>query len=212
MNAHIDRLIERRPELDACRSDILRAFTVMCDCFREGGKLLLCGNGGSAADCEHWSGELLKGFVSRRPLSAEHRKLLPSHLSEKLQGGLPAIPLPSLTSAGTAFANDVSAEMSFAQLVWALGTPGDVLVGLSTSGNAQNVCLAAQVARARQMTAVGLTGRAGGRLAELAEITIKVPATETYEVQELHGSVYHCLCLMIEEELFPTKAPDEARS
>jgi D-sedoheptulose 7-phosphate isomerase len=203
MNEHIDRLIERRPELEACRSDILSAFTVMCDCFRAGGKLLLCGNGGSAADCEHWSGELLKGFVSRRPLSAEQRKLLPSHMSEKLQGGLPAIPLPSLISAGTAFANDVSADMSFAQLVWALWSPGDVLVGLSTSGNAPNVCLAAQAARAKQMTTIGLTGLGGGRLAELADIAIRVPVTETYEVQELHASVYHCLCLMVEEELFP---------
>jgi D-sedoheptulose 7-phosphate isomerase len=203
VNAALDRLIERRPELSVCRSDILSAFTVMCDCFRGGGKLLLCGNGGSAADCEHWSGELLKGFVSRRPLSAEQRKLLPSHMSEKLQGGLPAIPLPSLISAGTAFANDVSADMSFAQLVWALGSPGDVLVGLSTSGNAPNVCLAAQAARAKQMTTIGLTGLGGGRLAELADIAIRVPVTETYEVQELHASVYHCLCLMVEEELFP---------
>lgn len=212
MNAALDRLIERRPELSVCRSDILSAFTVMCDCFRGGGKLLLCGNGGSAADCEHWSGELLKGFVSRRPLSAEQRRLLPSHLSEQLQGGLPAIPLPSLISAGTAFANDVSADLSFAQLVWALGSLGDVLVGLSTSGNARNVCFATQAARAKQMTTVGLTGRRGGRLAGLADITVKVPAAETYEVQELHASVYHCLCMMVEEELFPDKAVDTSRS
>lgn len=203
LSSHLDRLLARRPELAECRQSIMGAFELMKACYEASGKVLLCGNGGSAADCEHWSGELLKGFASRRPLPPALKDKLPPQLYEGLQGGLPAIPLPSLVSVSTAFANDVSADLVFAQLVWALGQPSDVLVALSTSGNARNVCCAVEAAKAKGIAAVGLTGSSGGRLAELVDVVIKTPETQTHEIQESHESIYHCLCLMIEEAMFP---------
>lgn len=203
MSSHLDRLMTRRPELSQCRQSIVDAFELMKASYAASGKLLLCGNGGSAADCEHWAGELLKGFVSRRPLPIALKDKLPSQLFEGLQGGLPAIPLPSLVSVNTAFANDVSADLVFAQLVWALGQPSDALVAISTSGNAKNVCHAVEVAKAKGIATVGLTGCSGGRLAQLVDVAIKAPETLTHEIQESHESIYHCLCLMLEEALFP---------
>lgn len=202
MNSHLDRLLTRRPELAECRPDIEKAFQALEASFRRGGKLLLCGNGGSAADCEHWSGELLKGFASKRPLPARFRDALPPQLFENLQGGLPAIPLPSFVSLNTAFANDVSTDLAFAQLVWALGSPGDVLVAISTSGNAANVCSAVEAAKAKEIVTIGMTGRGGGRLSTLVDIAIRVPADIVYEIQEGHEAIYHCLCLMIEDAMF----------
>ena len=164
--------------------------------------MLVCGNGGSAADAEHWAAELLKGFVSRRPLSPDARKGLTSRLAEGLQGALPTIPLTGFLSYRTAFANDVDPDLVFAQLVWALGRPGDVLAVLSTSGESTNVCRAAEVASAREMKVLALTGEAGGQLSRLADVCIRVPARQTHLVQEYHLPVYHCLSLMLEDEFF----------
>lgn len=197
-----DALVERLPELAACRDDVLAAFEAMAACFRRDGRLYLCGNGGSAADAEHMAGELLKGFDQKRPLDGDARKGLPDLLAGKLQGALPAIPLTGFLSATSAFGNDVDPALAYAQLVHALGRPGDVLLAVSTSGNAINVCHACDAARARDMRVVGLTGRGGGRLAEVADISIRVPADSTHLAQELHLPVYHTLCLMLEREFF----------
>jgi D-sedoheptulose 7-phosphate isomerase len=202
MNPHLDKLLERRPELAPCRGEVARAFGMLRDCFQGGGKLLLCGNGGSAADAEHWAGELLKGFGQKRPLNSAEKGRLSADLGLKLQGALPAIPLTGFVSLSTAFANDVDPHLAFAQLVWALGKPGDVLVGISTSGNARNVCAAMEAARARSMCCLGLSGRTGGRLHPLCDLCIRVPATETYLIQELHLPIYHTLCFMLEDECF----------
>jgi D-sedoheptulose 7-phosphate isomerase len=199
---HLETLVERLPALALCRADIDRAFNALVACFRAGGKLLVCGNGGSAADAEHISGELLKGFLSRRPLDAALRSSLPPPLGDLLQKGLPAIPLGGFVSLSTAFANDVEPQACFAQLALALGRPGDTLWGISTSGDARNVAWACETAHAAGMTTIGLTGRSGGKLATLADICIRVPADRTPDIQEFHLPVYHCLCAMLEEELF----------
>lgn len=193
-------LLAQHPELASCRSEIAAAFRALAACFRRGGRVYLCGNGGSAADCEHWAGELLKGFYSRRPPRLRSGRL-PVAL-RRLQEGLPAIPLTGFPALRTAVANDIAGELEFAQLVWALGRPGDVLVALSTSGNARNVALAARAARARRMRIVGLTGARGGRLRRLARPCIRVPAERTHLIQELHLSVYHTLCLALETAFF----------
>ena len=200
MNLH--QLLLRNPQLAACVSDIEQAFSIMRDSFRDGGKLLLCGNGGSAADADHWAGELLKGFASKRPLDTTDMEKLPAGMAQKLQGALPAIPLTGFASLNTAFANDVDPQLTFAQLVWGLGKPGDVLVGLSTSGNAANVCAAMEAAKARGLSRIGLSGRSGGLLRHCCDLCIRVPADETYLIQELHLPIYHCLSLMLEDEFF----------
>ena len=202
MNSHINKLLQRCPELAECRGEIEKSFAILCDCFRSGGNLLLCGNGGSAADAEHWAGELLKGFGQKRPLSQAEKQGLPESLGLKLQGALPVIPLTGFVSLSTAFANDVDPDLIFAQLVWGLARPGDVLVGISTSGNARNVCAAMEAAKARGVRRVGLSGRTGGRLNPLCEVCIKAPSDETYLIQEFHLPIYHCLCLMLEDEFF----------
>jgi D-sedoheptulose 7-phosphate isomerase len=202
MNTHINKLLQRRPELAVCRGGVEKTFEVLRDCFQRGGKLLLCGNGGSAADAEHWAGELLKGFACKRPLKPSEKTDLSPDLGAKLQGALPAIPLTGFVSLGTAFANDVDPNLTFAQLVWGLGKPGDVLIGISTSGNARNVCAAMEAAKARGMYRLGLSGRSGGRLNSHCDLCVKVPADETYLIQELHLPIYHCLCLMLEDEFF----------
>ena len=202
-------LIRRYPALEACREDIEKAAAALTACFAKGGKLLLCGNGGSSADCEHISGELLKGFLRKRPLTEEEkaamREKCPGIAEETLDGlqkGLPAVPLVSLTALNTAFANDVDADLCFAQGVLSLGRPGDVLLGISTSGNARNVKEAAMTAKAAGLTVIGLTGAGGGDLAGAADIAIRVPETETYKVQEYHLPVYHYLCIAVEEYFF----------
>jgi D-sedoheptulose 7-phosphate isomerase len=202
MSPHVQDLLQRRPELSVCQGDVIQAFEMMRDCFRRGGKILLCGNGGSAADAEHWAGELLKGFVHKRPLNQKDQHGLPAQLALKLQGGLPAIPLTGFVSLGTAFANDVDPQLVFAQLVWVLGRPGDLLVGISTSGNARNVCAAMEVAKARGLVRVGLSGKTGGRLFSNCDLCIRAPAIETYLIQEFHLPIYHCLSLMLEDEFF----------
>ena len=210
MNLHIENLLQRCPELTKTRHDVERAFEVLRDCYRRGGKVLLCGNGGSAADAEHWAGELLKGFARQRSLSPAEQETLPPEQRLKLQGALPAIPLTGFLSLTTAFANDVDPNLVFAQLVWGLGKAGDVLIGISTSGNARNVCAAMEAAKARGMFRLGLSGRTGGRLNPLCELCIKVPADETYQIQERHLPIYHCLCLMLEDEFFGNGEIDNA--
>jgi D-sedoheptulose 7-phosphate isomerase len=199
---HLENLIQRAPALARCSDDIWKAFTAMRDSLRRDGKLLLCGNGGSASDAEHWAGELLKGFCRKRPLNQKERNLLPDELAGKLQGALPAIPLTGFPSLSTAFGNDVAPELIFAQLTWGLGRAGDVFVGISTSGNARNVCAAAEVARARGLFTLALTGESGGKLKPLCDLAICVPSSETYRVQEYHLPIYHCLSLMLEDEFF----------
>jgi D-sedoheptulose 7-phosphate isomerase len=202
MHERLSELCDRLPALAGYARDIEQAFELLRDCYRAEGKVLVCGNGGSAADAEHWAGELLKGFAKERRLSPEAHHGLSPKLAEGLQGALPMIPLTDFLSYRTAFANDVDPDLVFAQLVWALGRPGDVLAALSTSGESTNVCLAAEAASAKQMKVLALTGETGGRLAGLADVCICVPARETHLVQEYHLPVYHCLSLMLEDEFF----------
>ncbi len=170
-------------------------------CFSAKGKLLVCGNGGSAADCGHITGELLKGFLKKRPVPAALRAAVPAAVG--LQCGLPAIDLTAQAPALTAIANDLGGDAVYAQQVLAYGAPGDVLLGISTSGNAANVCLAMQVARARGLVTIALTGRSGGALAGQCDILLNVDADETPRVQELHQPLYHALCAAVEEHFFP---------
>lgn len=192
---NLTHLIERYPELESCREPVLSAVKAIKESLNAGGKLLICGNGGSGADAEHWAGELLKRFCKTRPLSAA----LPPELAAELEGAFPVIPLTSFPAFQSAWANDRNPDFNFAQLVNALGQKGDVLIGLSTSGNAKNVCHAVATARALGLKTVGLTGGKGGGLAAAVDIAIKVPSTETFKVQELHQPVYHCICLMLDE-------------
>lgn len=201
-NLHLDSLYERAPELLPLRDQIDASFRMLRDAIAGGGKLLLCGNGGSAADADHWAGELLKGFRSKRPLSLAARTGLPAAIADSLQGAIPAIPLTGFPALTTAFANDVDGDLTFAQLTHALGRPGDVWIGLSTSGNARNVCAAATVARVRGLRTLGLTGASGGKLASLCDLCLRVPTAETFRVQEFHLPIYHCLSLRLEDAFF----------
>ena len=198
----VEKLIVRYPEVSACREPLEQAIAAIVSMYRDGGTLLVCGNGGSAADCEHICGELLKGFLSHRPLSESEKALLRPEIADRLQGGIKAIPLPSLTAAMTAFGNDVSSDLAFAQLVWVLGEPKGVFLGISTSGNAKNVCAAAEAARAKGMTTIAMTGQHGGALAQLCDIAVKAPRTETYQIQELQLPIYHALCAEAEAQIF----------
>jgi len=207
--AMLATLLERYPPLGSCRAGIEAAVEALDACFAEGGKLLLCGNGGSAADCEHIAGELLKGFERKRPLPEELRLALAAQgdegaeLGAKLQQGLPAVSLVGHPSLATAVANDIDPELVFAQLVLALGDPGDALLAVSTSGGARSVVLAVRAARALGMRTIALTGGGGGRLGKLCDICIDAPGDSTAEVQEMHVPVYHYLCRAIEERFFP---------
>lgn len=192
----VKELAERYPVLAACTAEIEAAIEAITDMHLFGNKLLLCGNGGSAADCAHISGELLKGFLLKRPYENQEEPF------GKMQQGVAAIPLNSLDALLSAYANDVDADYCYAQLVGALGREGDVFLGLSTSGNAKNVYLAAKAAAALGMTTIGMTGAGGGKLAEVCDIVIKVPETETFKVQELHLPVYHAICAQVEANLF----------
>ena len=210
----IEILLQNHPALANCRDSIESSRDLLIGTYRRGGKLLLCGNGGSCADCDHIAGELLKGFLSHRPLSEEDCIALADTLPDseadpdlyllagQLQGGLPAISLPAQTAAVTAVSNDTDPALIFAQLVWALGQAGDTLVCLSTSGNSRNVVLAAKAAKAKGMSVLAMTGEHDSRLSELADVTVQVPATDTYRVQEYHLPVYHYLCAAVEEEFF----------
>lgn len=195
----MNNLISRYPSLEICREDIRAAADMIESVYLSGGKVLLCGNGGSAADCDHIAGELLKGFLSKRQVIDEK---IPQELREKLQGSLPAISLPSMTAALTASLNDLDPEIAYAQLLHGLGTQGDLLIAISTSGNAKNVCNAAILARAKGMRILSLTGCSGGRLATFSDVTVRVPENETYKIQELHLPVYHYICAEVERRIF----------
>lgn len=199
----ITLLLQHYPMLESCVPDLEAAFDLLRECYAEGHKLLLCGNGGSASDSDHISGELLKGFQSLRPLSTEDRENMGAELADQLQQSLPAIPLTSFPALSSAYLNDVSAEYTYAQLTLGLGQAGDVLWGISTSGNARNVCHALKVANARGLRTLGLTGETGGMMKEHCGVCIRVPSRETFRIQELHLPVYHCLCLMLEDHFFP---------
>jgi D-sedoheptulose 7-phosphate isomerase len=199
----LQKLVLRSPELSHCLSEIEAGAKLLVSCFQQNHKLLLCGNGGSCADCEHIAGELVKQFSRTRPLSAELVEKLGPELSQELHGGLPALSLPSMIGFHTAFNNDDKPEYAFAQQVVAFGKPGDVLMGISTSGNSKNIIKAAEAARALGLKVLSLTGQDGGVLATLADIAIKAPATEVARVQELHLPIYHSLCQMVEDTLFP---------
>ncbi|MBQ3101069.1 MAG: SIS domain-containing protein [Clostridia bacterium] len=205
----INDLIVRYPALEECRDDIEKAKDAIIDCYENGGKLLLCGNGGSAADCDHIVGELMKGFMLSRALSnekkAEMKKNCPmvdDALLSKLQGALPAVSLPSVTALNSAFCNDVDAELVYAQPLMSLAKENDILIAISTSGNSKNVFAAAKVAKALGIKVIALTGKGGGKLASAADVLIAAPETETYKVQELHLPIYHCLCAMVEKYFF----------
>lgn len=211
MNKQLETLIKRYPALSVCEEEIEKAYEILEECFATGHKLLIAGNGGSCADGEHIAGELMKGFKLQRKCTEEFAKKLKSidaergaELAEKLQGGLPTIALDNHQALNTAYVNDVEngGLLTYAQQVYGYGKAGDVLLGISTSGNSKNVAYAAVVARAKGMKVIGLTGAKGGNLASVADVTIKVPETETYMIQELHLPVYHCLCLMLEERFF----------
>ncbi len=176
------------------------ALAALIKCYENGGKVLLCGNGGSAADCGHIAGELLKGFLKKRPLPADLIAAVPG--AQKLQCGLPAIDLTAHTAALTAIANDLGGDAVYAQQVMAYGAPGDVLIGISTSGNAANVGFALRLARARGLVTVGMTGRSGDAMRELCDILLNVDAEETYRIQELHLPLYHALCAGVEAHFF----------
>lgn len=211
MNKQLELLIERYPALSVCKDDIEKAYEVLEECFATGHKLLIAGNGGSCSDGEHIAGELMKGFKLQRKCSEDFAERLKSidaergaELAEKLQGGLPTIALDNHQALNTAYINDVAngGLLTYAQQVYGYGKDGDVLLGISTSGNSKNVAYATVVARASGMKVIGLTGAKGGNLANVADVAIKVPETETYMIQELHLPVYHCLCLMLEERFF----------
>jgi len=199
---HLSAMLKRYPSLEPLRSTIESAHELLAECVLAGGKLLLCGNGGSAADADHWAGELLKGFGLPRPVDPCPELGLDETIASNLQGGISAISLCAFPALLSAFGNDVNPEYAYAQLVWALGCPGDVLVGISTSGNAKNVLQAARVARAKRMRVLGLSGETGGQLRRLCDMCLCVPANVTHQVQELHLPVYHALSLMLEEEVF----------
>lgn len=191
------------------RASIDTAIARLTNSYDAGGKLLICGNGGSAADCEHIVGELMKGFCLPRSLSSADRNQLTKtcgddakFLGEKLQYGLPALSLVSHSSLITAIANDIDGDMIFAQQVWGIGKAGDVLLTISTSGNSQNVLLAAKVARAKEITVIGLTGRSGGQLALLCDVLINVQSNNVATIQELHLPIYHEICRSIEAHYF----------
>lgn len=203
----IEQLIARYPALDAVKDAVLSSFEVLCHCFENGGKLLCCGNGGSASDSEHIVGELMKSFKIKRPISDELKGELcklgdeGEMLAEKLERALPAIALTGHAALSTAFGNDKDAYMVFAQQVNGYGERGDVLLALTTSGNSQNCVYAAITAKAKGMNVISITGERGGRMNELSDICIRLPESETYLVQELTLPVYHWLCAELEKQL-----------
>ncbi len=209
MQSILINMTKKYPALEVCVPELQSAFRLLRDSYQNGGKLLICGNGGSASDSEHIVGELMKGFWLRRPIPAEDRQKLIAafpetggSLADRLQGALPAISLVSQSSLISAFANDVDPKMIFAQQVYGYGRPGDVVLGISTSGNSKNVLRALEVGRALGLKTVGLTGEAGGKMAGICDVSICAPYQDTAEVQEAHLALYHALCGLLEEAFF----------
>ena len=201
--AKIDELIKRYPELNNCYADIILATEALIKCYKNGGKLLVCGNGGSASDSLHIVGELMKSFKLKRPISNELKELIADdELSNSLELGLPAISLVSEIALTTAYSNDRVPEAVFAQGVLGYGKKGDVLLSISTSGNSKNCVDAVKVANALGLVSISLTGKKDSLLSSISKITIKAQATETFKIQELHLPIYHAICLALEEEFF----------
>ena len=206
---HIDELARRYPQLAACKEQIREAYCMLEQLYAKEGKLLVCGNGGSASDSEHIVGELMKEFKLKREVYKDQADALKSIdnelgtiLAQHLQGALPAITLTGHSSLTTAFMNDCMPELVFAQQVNGYGTQGDILLAISTSGNSRNVLFAAVAAKSKGMKVIGLTGNRENKLSKLSDVCIQVPEAETYKIQELHLPVYHCLCMMLEEHFF----------
>ena len=204
-----EQIFSRYPALSPCRESMEKALDILLTCVKNGGKILLCGNGGSAADCDHIAGEFLKGFLLKRPVPAEIQNAMVEKYGEmgaeiagKLQMGLPTISLVTHSAAISAFENDVDPELIYAQQVLAYGKPGDVLIGISTSGGANNVAAAVMTANSIGVHTIGLTGKDGGKLAQLSDLALIMPKCETYRIQEDHLAVYHLLCAVVEYELF----------
>lgn len=195
----MNELISRYPKLSFCAESIEKARNLIIKTYENGGKVLVCGNGGSAADSEHIVGELMKGFMKRRPVDDER---IPLSLRKSLQGALPAISLPSQCAILSAYINDVEADMMYAQLVYGYANDGDLVIGLSTSGNSENIVNAIEVANTVGAKTLAFTGENESRLSHIADVTIRVPETETYKVQEMHLPVYHYLCAEAEKRLF----------
>lgn len=202
-------LYERYPALSGCKEEIEKALRLMIETYKNGGKILICGNGGSCADSGHIVGELMKGFLLKRPLCEEKKNLIKNVIPEeydlfasKLQESLPAIALDSQNALITAFANDVDPDLIYAQSVLGYGKKGDLFIGLSTSGNSKNVVFGAKMAKALGLKTVALTGKCESKLSEICDVTIKAPETETYKVQEYHLPIYHYLCAEIEKCFF----------
>ena len=209
MDLMLEELLTRYPALTGCCAEIVQAANMMLAAYQNGGKILVCGNGGSCADSDHIVGELMKGFLLMRNMNGEQaeqfRKALgedAEEMIEKLQCGIPAISLPAQSAVLSAFANDVDAELMYAQLVFGYAKPGDLLIGLSTSGNSKNVVAAAKVAKAMGIATLALTGERESKLSALCDCTVRVPEAETFKVQELHLPVYHYLCASLEDRLF----------
>ena len=202
-----EELFERYPSLEVCKSDILSSYELMQETYLNGGKVLVCGNGGSAADSEHIVGELMKNFKMCRKADQELLNALEDckeseALKKVLEGNLPAISLTSHLSLTTAYSNDKEPSAVFAQQLSGLGQKGDTFIAISTSGNSLNCVYACLVAKAKGLKTIAFTGQKDGRLSELSDVTIKVPATETFKIQEYHLPVYHALCAMLEAENF----------
>ncbi len=212
MEEQLKLLIERYPKLMVCKEDIKKAYELLEETYRNGRKLLVCGNGGSASDSEHIVGELMKEFKLKRKVYSDQATALKEIdpelgqiLADNLQGALPAICLTGHSSLTTAFMNDANADLVFAQQVNGYGKFGDVFLGISTSGNSKNVLYAAVNAKAKGLKVIGLTGAKENKFMKYADVCIRVPETETYKIQEYHLPVYHCLCLMLEEKFFGGK-------
>lgn len=206
---HIEVLVNRYPVLNSVKDEIVEAYFLLVESYKNEGKLLIAGNGGSAADAEHIVGELMKGFKLPRKLNENFTDKLISEneelgtvLAESFQGALPAIALDGHPALSTAYMNDCEPLLCFAQQVNGYGKAGDVFLGISTSGNSKNILYAATTAHAKGMKVIGLTGAKDSKLTQMSDVCIKVPQTETYMIQELHLPVYHCLCLMLEDEFF----------
>lgn len=209
MEHYLDELIKRYPILEPCKEAIFNSYEIMSESFKMGRKLLIAGNGGSAADAEHIVGELMKGFRLPRKIDMNLIKKLKDidsimgvELSDRLQKTIPAISLCNHNSLNTAILNDIDGKMCFAQQVYGYGVAGDILLAISTSGNSENILYAAITAKALGLTVIGMTGNGGGKLSAIADLTIAVEEKETYKVQELHMPIYHCVCMMLERDFF----------
>lgn len=205
----LEELIERYPTLEVCRKDIMLAFDAMVDSYSHGGKLLVAGNGGSSSDSDHIVGELMKSFRVQRKIDYECAEKLKkefgevgAHVADSMEGALPAISLPTISGLSTAYSNDRDPQIVFSQMIYGYGCKDDVFLGISTSGNSQNVIYGLMVARAKGLCSIVLTGESGGKCVSYADICIRVPDTRTFAIQEYHLPIYHALCAMLEAHFF----------